>query len=253
MKKMLAILASAAVFTTIFDTVSAEEAIQKNVYKTVEFGKYEQDGDPFEQEPILWEVVKESGTRQLLVSKYSLDYRIYHEEGTSKENYNWEMSPLNIWLNTEFMEKAFTEEEIASIQVHPSIETVVGNETMTSSGKIYILSKGELQEYYTDLSCEPTFAAKAKGAEGDYWARDIYETNVYYPVYYAEDNAFGHKEGYKMCAVRPAVWVDFSLLGNKAESAAFENTEVIPEEGFETPEEKIARLEAILEENEIAH
>lgn len=69
----------------------------------------------YKYEPIKWRVlsVSEDGTDALLLADKCLEARAYH--GEYSETVTWENSDLREWLNTTFMETAFTESEQEAI------------------------------------------------------------------------------------------------------------------------------------------
>lgn len=94
------------------ETVPLEEA---EVGKVVLFGAYEQDSKKANgKEPIEWMVLAEEHGRVLLLSKYGLDSKKYHEV---QEDITWETCSLRYWLNDYFYENSFTEEEKEKIPV----------------------------------------------------------------------------------------------------------------------------------------
>ena len=81
--------------------------------ETVQFGRYDQDNDPeTEPEPIEWMVLEERDGKRLLFSRDLLEQKRFNE---TYGNNNWEGCTLRAWLNNEFMQTAFTEEERAAI------------------------------------------------------------------------------------------------------------------------------------------
>ncbi len=85
--------------TSSFDTVGS----------VVAFGRYEQDGNEENgPEDIEWIVLDIRDGKSLLVSRYALDAVPYHTENT---DITWENCSLRIWLNSEFLQTAFTEAE----------------------------------------------------------------------------------------------------------------------------------------------
>ena len=80
-----------------------------NVGDRITFGTYEQDNDPSNgPEPIGWRVLEVSGGSALIVSEYALDARAYSED---YESVMWATCTLRKWLNGEFYDTAFNEEE----------------------------------------------------------------------------------------------------------------------------------------------
>ena len=79
----------------------------------VTFGSYEQDGDMDNgPEPIEWKVLEVQGEKILLLSKYGLDAKPYNEDFSAV---TWSNCTLRNWLNDEFLNLAFSEEEQADI------------------------------------------------------------------------------------------------------------------------------------------
>ncbi len=91
---------------------------QFEVGSYVTFGRYPQNnGDT--PEPIEWLVLDNDGKTALLLSKYGLDCRPFHGDiaglpergwGWSYWDY-WEKCDLRLWLNSDFLQNAFTSEE----------------------------------------------------------------------------------------------------------------------------------------------
>ncbi len=121
------------------------------VEDTVLFGKYEQDNDTSNgQEEIEWIVLEKDGSRVLLYSNYYLDCQPY---STGNTDY-WENSYLRQWLNSDFINTAFTTEQQSYIQ-----ETDINNNYEFSEGvyesyggpdtkdKVFLLSVDEIKKY----------------------------------------------------------------------------------------------------------
>ena len=73
------------------------------------FGKYEQDGNKDNgPEPIEWIVLRDTGNEVILLSKYVLAHKAFD---TSGEMFIWEDSTLCQWLNNEFYNEAFSNDE----------------------------------------------------------------------------------------------------------------------------------------------
>ena len=76
----------------------------------VVFGHYEQDGDLSNgPEPIEWEILETNNNGTLLVSRYVLDCRPFDED--MEINAEWYNSSLRKWLNNDFINAAFSDEE----------------------------------------------------------------------------------------------------------------------------------------------
>ena len=95
-------------------TAQAETAAD-SIGSIVTFGRYEQDGNPENgPEPIEWIVLDVKDGKSLLISRYALDAVPYHTKNIS---ITWEKCSLRSWLNSDFLQAAFTEEERESIPV----------------------------------------------------------------------------------------------------------------------------------------
>lgn len=139
----------------------------------VKFGTYWQSNNE-EKEPIEWLVLDvEKGKTVLLISKYALDCKQYHKRNIP---ITWENSDLRKWLNEEFINNAFSEEEKEKIQLSEVINNTyirggrsgVWGENNTED-KLFLLSIDEALKYYNSnekRQCKPTqFAVKNNGSK----------------------------------------------------------------------------------------
>ncbi len=127
----------------------------------VTFGAYEQDGDLDNgKEPIEWIVLKKDEMSLLLISRYALDYQSYHYAYTSV---TWETGSLRQWLNQDFWQAAFSEEErvmipTVTVKARESVlfETDAGNDTQDN---VFLLDVFEADNWFasdSDRICEAT-------------------------------------------------------------------------------------------------
>lgn len=145
----------------------------------IKFGKYEQNNNTLEKEDIEWQILEVSEDRILVVSRYALDCKKYHEVD---EYITWEGCTLRSWLNNEFLNEAFTDEEKARI---PLVTNINENNTIQNADGgnatedyVFCLSVGQTEKlfgpcgsysekyhngYYQGLICVPTEYAIAKG------------------------------------------------------------------------------------------
>ena len=122
MRKLAWILVISFLITICVLPVFAETSTQKeetHEYKkgeAVYFGSYEQDNDPENgKESIEWIVLGTTGNGNvILYSKYILEAKPYNESGSGVK---WEDTSLNAWLNSEFKDLAFTEQEKEGISI----------------------------------------------------------------------------------------------------------------------------------------
>lgn len=152
-------------FTLKFDEISLGDYIT--------FGKYEQNNVTDDgKEDISWLVLAKEDSKILLISKYALDCKAYHE---TQEDVTWETCDLRKWLNKDFFEEAFTQGEQKRIaetslvnEDNPEYGTKGGNPTVD---KVFALSVQECYKFFPEnapyraaLCTQPTAYAVAKGA-----------------------------------------------------------------------------------------
>ena len=142
------------------------------------FGHYEQDNDPENgPEPIEWLVLTADGSRIFVVSLYALDCQPFDEDGNAS---GWRDCSLRSWLNAEFLNTAFTQEERNAI---PTVDVPAGGNAYYQidpdprdnvRDRVFCLSEEEMHEYldtdgdYHDTDpgyyCYSTLYAEAAGA-----------------------------------------------------------------------------------------
>ena len=207
-------------------------AAKQDTYVT--FGHYPQTAEGNDNTAIEWIVLQKEGNKALLISHYSLDAQPYNAEYTDA---TWETCTLRTWLNSTFLNKAFTAEEQKAIlttsvinsssQGYSGWSTSGGNNT---KDQIFLLSYAEANKYFgvmhndsnnTKARVKPTAYAEKQGAytsssnktaDGDnagwWWLRSL--------GYYQNNAAFVHYDGSlsrrsvsndSIC-VRPALWVN---------------------------------------------
>ena len=114
------------------------------------YGHYEQDGDESNgPEPIEWEVLEERDGMLLLISRYILETKPYNVEN---EDVTWETCSLRKWLNVNFYDDAFSEDEQAGI-VKMKLSNPDNVCWWTKGGKdtedhVFLLSAEEILEYF---------------------------------------------------------------------------------------------------------
>ena len=114
----------------------------------IAFGKYEQNRGVNGKEDIEWVVLDNSNSVLLLISKDYLDFRPYH---SSKTNITWENSSIRKWLNSEFYDAAFNQDEKSVILLSHNIND--DNKTFGTDGGnatddyVFFLSVDEANKY----------------------------------------------------------------------------------------------------------
>ncbi len=189
------------------------------------FGSYYQENSS-KKTPIEWLVLKKSGTKALLISRYGLDCKQYHHEGVAM---TWENCDLRKWLNGEFLRNVFTAAEQKKIAVtklandnNAKYGTFGGNST---EDRVFLLSFSEAGSLFKDSEarkCAPTPYAVGKGARQSsyyfidgkacwYWWLRSPGTNQNHASYVYMGGALDPEGGLVSSddnAVRPALWVN---------------------------------------------
>ena len=145
--------------------------------KHVIFGRYPQTKAGTDETPIEWIVLEVKGGKALLISMCGLDTVPYN---TEEKDVTWEACSLRNWLNSNFLNTAFTPEEQAAIPVtevdnsaaqgYSNWKTDGGNNTRD---RVFLLSCAEANRYFDvtiedfqniKARVEPTAYAFSKGA-----------------------------------------------------------------------------------------
>lgn len=122
----------------------------------ISFGEYYQNSSEA-KEPVRWLVLGAAKSKMLLISEQALDCRKYNNDFPVKE---WESCSLNNWLNNEFYETAFND-----------------NEKRAILNKVFLLNQHEVKIYLKKPKkrrCIPTrFALEqsTKAIKNRWWLR----------------------------------------------------------------------------------
>ncbi len=207
---------SAAQLIPIYDIVNSYIQVGSKVY----FGTYEQDNNTTNgKEKIEWKVLAVEKDKALLISAKNLDCLPYSLEDKAM---TWEKSMLRSWLNAEFLNAAFNQEEQEAI-LPTEVRTrnnlqyrTVGGEAVKD--KIFILSIDEADQYFKsdrDRAAKNTPYAVEKKAfdspegNGWWWLRTPgIEENMASNVNYSGtiDEYGNYVYSFGGC-VRPALWI----------------------------------------------
>lgn len=208
---------------SIYDQYKVEKQKVAKAGDYVFFGAYEQDNNTANgKEDIEWLVLEVKDGKALVISKYTLDCKPYN---TSYTDVTWETCTLRKWLNNDFINAAFSDDEKAMIPTvtvsadkNPDYSTNLGNATQD---QVFLLSITEANKYFSSDSarqCKSTDYAVDNGAlESDsgncwWWLRSPgYIQN--YAAYVNNDGAVYENGNYVYLdtyAVRPALWIDLN-------------------------------------------
>ncbi len=133
------------------------------------FGRYEQDNHADNgPENIMWVVLELDDEKMVLLSRDGLAVRPYNADPGDT---TWETCSLRKWLNEDFLNEAFSEEEqalLASVALpadaNPEYPTPAGNDT---EDRVYLPSLREVDAWdlYGNLNfCYASYYARANGA-----------------------------------------------------------------------------------------
>lgn len=205
---------------------SAKQALIKNakVGDIVYFGAYEQDVNTSNgKEDIEWLVLAKENNRVLVISDKALDCQPYHP---SWSDVTWETCSLRKWLNNDFINSAFSDDEKVKIPTvtvsadkNPKYNTNPGNAT---TDKVFLLSIVETEKYFTSAEareCILTEYAISKVVSGyikgggkitcSWWLRSpgYLQISAAYVYYDGDVHGLGSDVDDDDYAVRPAMWI----------------------------------------------
>lgn len=155
-----------------------------------------QDKKCYKYEPVKWRVlaVSEDGTDAFVMADKTLNFQPYNT--TDSDEVTWENASIRTWLDEEFQNKAFTDEEKEGIipteienKKSPEYEGAEGEEEETpTTDRIYLPSWEEITSRaygFTDSKAETEtrgaavtdFAGSDRVWGGNYWLRTISDKN----------------------------------------------------------------------------
>ena len=183
------------------------EQEEKKNQETISMGEYIQNSPG--KSPIEWIVIDKREESKLVISKYGIDAKIYND---SSENIKWKASSLRKWLNKDFIDAAFSENEKDLI-----LETKNSENPDETEDKIFLLSDSEVMKYFKAFNSEKTLPTKYAQKQG------APEGNMGYTTWWLKEpgtissDIFGSSTGKmygangpivnEIYAVRPAMWI----------------------------------------------
>ena len=176
------------------------------------------------KEDIEWQVLAKKGKKILVLTTSAIDCKPFNK---IEKPTTWADCSLRKWLNDEFFKEAFTIGERSLISM-ATVNADKNSNYATSPGfktkdKIYLLSIVDTKKHIgkKGLDCKPTEYAKYLGAYVDedngncwWWLRTPGEKPTE-AAYVGVDGMVRHAgdSAYIGCgSVRPAMWIDLSLL-----------------------------------------
>ena len=192
--------------------------------ETIMFGKYYKNNTN-EKEPIEWVVLKQDSDNTILViAKNAIDCRLFDSK---KENVFFGNSEICNYLNNEFYQEAFSEQEKECIR-----SSTISNDICSRFNKenseiqnneeeynVFLLSNDEINNYLPEIGerkCKATSYSKQKGAFvefGNYcwwWLRNqgYYPNRASYVDNYGQIVENGANVNCNDICVRPAIWIN---------------------------------------------
>jgi len=161
----------------------------------------------WEKEPIEWIPIDKKDGKYLLVSKYSLDAVSLHKADKGFHHIPWADCLLREWLNTEFYNTVFTDEEKLLIQ--DSYDPELG-----TTDKVFLLSReeGELLIGFDEYGAATSYAWEAgldevKTGDDEHaaWLTRSCDNGQNWVMH-------GSASPLGIYALRPAIWVDAAML-----------------------------------------
>lgn len=189
----------------------------------VRFGKYEQDNIVINgQEEIRWWILAVENGKALLISEQVLDTKPFNEINME---ITWETCTLRLWLNDDFYNRAFSENDQNKIET-TNVLNGIDQKTEMGSGnntkdKVFLLSEEEVQNYLKNremLKTRGTDLAKGSGLftgnDGSdasiWWLRSLYSSPEFAKVVNFDGRIITNGVLDTKVGVRPAVWVNLA-------------------------------------------
>ena len=153
------LLSGDEVWPVVYQSLTVDCLTEKTIELGIEPGNKVVD-------PIKWLVLASDDSGYLLVSEKALNCITYSSIVKAGD---WEVSEIRSWLNDQFYNEAFSENEKSIIRM---TKTGIANMTKQTEDKVFLLSEEEIQHYSTEkndfswLKCEPSEFASKNGAGG---------------------------------------------------------------------------------------
>lgn len=169
--------------------------LEYQIGNTVTFGAYN-------GKPIRWRVCDTSGKLKLLIAEEIVLEKPYND---LRIDTYWQTATLRKWLNKEFLQEAFTQEErmmvMATRRTNEPNECFFTNAGLPTMDKAFVLSKQELDRYLPEQK-DRTFGKW-------WWLRTPGDNLLAVEAVDEQGEAYLHgvNVNYPTGGVRPALWV----------------------------------------------
>ena len=210
----------------VFAYADQSEILIPSFGDRVFFGHYEQDGDPATvPEEIRWIVLDVRDDKVLLLSDMVLESRSFNR---GRDTVSWETSELREWLNSKFLDTAFSEEEktaIPSVELDNSESPIRLNENeigyqKPTTDRVFLLSYSEYKSYLAERRlgyAKATEYAKNQGIRTDITNKDMADKWWLRTTWKSQDDknpddvatsSSDTLASFDFIGVRPAIWAD---------------------------------------------
>ena len=187
----------------------------------------------FKYEPIKWRVLHYENSEAFLLADAILDSQPYHSEN---EEIDWEKSSIRAWLNNEFINKAFSNEEnkaINTVELINKDNSKYGTQGgKNTSDKLFLLSLSEVDEKEYGF-----WDKKTRKCKNDNFSEETYFWWLRSPGNSSHDAAgvyyYGWVFGYGYDVQEPAGGIRPALYLNLSSSDFFSYAGTISSEGTE--------------------
>ncbi len=186
-------------------------------------GSYEQDNVSYNGKELLeWRILDKQDGKMLLITRYGIDCLPFDWKEMKS---SWDKCTLRGWLNNDFCQEAFTDEDRAMIletqvtaEPNPEFNTRSGEDTVD---KVFLLSISEAEKYFSsteDRRCQLTPYSRAMGAYMSedntcwYWLRTAGGSREVSAIVIAAGfiSMRGVRVMFSRTTVRPAVWISLN-------------------------------------------
>lgn len=152
--------------------------------------------------PIRWKVCDTNGKMRMLLAEGIVLERPYND---LRVDTYWQTATLRAWLNREFLQQAFTQEErmmvVATRRTNEANEQFFTNAGLATMDKVFVLSKQELDHYMPEQ--------KERNLGKWWWLRTPGDNLLAVEAVDEQGEAYLHgvNINYATGGVRPALWV----------------------------------------------
>ena len=145
----------------IYDEYKIAKIKTAKVGDDISFGRRYIQGDGLDDQEITWRVLRRTDNEILVISNKALINKQYEENGKSA---NWETCSLRSWLNNNFVEDTFSNNEQNML-----LPTKISTGNITTYDKVFLLSKAEKEKYFE--SEESSICCNGYGDACKWWLR----------------------------------------------------------------------------------